>query len=107
MPGLDKPEGLCPKGEAAHKAICDFLATNGLEDTGGTRAFYSPAEWRERGEQYGTKSVLVVVHDGGGLAPCCNLDYEAYDLHDALVKTLDKHGVWIEQCTCWYSAIYP
>jgi len=74
--------------------------------TGGCRAFYSPREWAARNEKYGLDAVLIVVHDGGGLAPACNLDYQDYQLHDALQKQLAEAGFYLEGCTTWYSAIY-
>jgi len=74
---------------------------------GGCRAFYSPEAWEARGEDYGTESVLVLVHDGGALAPYCNYDYGAYGAIDALTEALEAHGYYVEACTCWYSAVYP
>ena len=75
---------------------------------GGCKAFYSPKEWKKRGEDYGTESLLILCHDGGDLAPLCNWDYECYksmeDFNDFLQQ---KHGVYLEQCTSWYSAVYP
>ncbi len=73
---------------------------------GGCKAFYSPAQWIERGEKYGTKSTLVVVHDGGDLAPYCNYDYEKYDLIEKMDNSLKEIGYYLESCTCWYSAVY-
>jgi hypothetical protein len=75
---------------------------------GGCRAFYSPREWKERGESYGVDSLLIICHDGGDLAPLCNFDYECYSAMDAFRDFLrDKYDVYPEQCTCWYTAIYP
>lgn len=73
---------------------------------GGCRAFWTPGEWLARGEEYGTDSVLVLVHDGGDLAPFCNWDYCRYDLSERLQNALGKSGFFYEQCTCWYSAVY-
>lgn len=39
---------------------------------GGCQAFYSPAEWAARGEEYGKLSELIIVHDGGDIAAFCN-----------------------------------
>lgn len=86
--------------------ITSFL----LEEERGTipdNTFYTPQEWRKKGERYGRSSVLVMVHDGGPLAPYCNLDYGAYALHDRLVERLAALGYYFEPCTTWYSAIYP
>ncbi len=73
---------------------------------GGCRAFYSPAEWRERGEEYGRDSLLILVHDGGDLATMCSLDYGCYQAQARLVAELRKRGLFVEQCTTWYSAVY-
>lgn len=74
---------------------------------GGSRAFYSPKEWRERGESYGQQSVLILCHDGGDLAPLCNWDYECYKSMEAFKDFLRQKGFYVEQCTSWYSAVYP
>jgi len=68
--------------------------------------FYTPEEWKERREQYGTDSLLVVCHDGGDHAPFFNLDYEAYARWEEMIAALRPLGVYSEQCTSWYSAIY-
>lgn len=73
---------------------------------GGAQTFYDPELWKERGETYGLESVLIVVHDGGDLAPYCNHDYQNYAAMERLSRRLAKSGLHIEQCTCWYSAVY-
>ena len=67
--------------------------------------FWAPEAWKERGESYGCNSVLVLVHDGGALAPCCNWDYDS-PLREAFSDFLETLGLYCEQCTSWYSAIY-
>jgi len=53
------PTGL---NDLARKTAQTILETIGPEiDTGGCRLFYSPQEWKERGEEYGLKSLLIVV----------------------------------------------
>lgn len=76
---------------------------------GGCRAFYTPEEWRERGEKHGTEAALILCHDGGDLAPYCNLDYDigCGKLHDLFQSMLEKQGYYVEACTSWYSAVYP
>lgn len=77
-------------------------------DGGGCKAFYSPEEWEDRGESYGLRSQLVLVHDGGDLAPLCNPDYECWKDLDAFSNFLqEKFGVYVEPCTGWYAAVYP
>ena len=73
---------------------------------GGCKAFYSPKEWIERGERYGHNATLILVHDGGDLAPFVNLDCMAYNLYEGLSQVLFKAGFYIESCTCWYAAVY-
>lgn len=72
---------------------------------GGCRAFYSPREWRQRGEEYGTDSLLVVVHDGGDMAYFFDWMCESV-LREKMDAALREVGYYAEQCTCWYSAIY-
>lgn len=104
---LAMPEGLCKKGKLAYDTIVKYLKENGLDNTGGCKTFYSPKEWKERGEDYGTVSLLVVVHDGGDHARAFSWDYEDYASIEGLNKDLmEVGGMYSEQCTCWYSAIY-
>lgn len=106
MKDLDIPKGLAPKAKIAALAILQFLQELKMTETGGCRAFYSPKEWEARGEEYGQKAALIVVHDGGDLARFFNYDYRAYDMIDEMSKRLDQAGAWAEQCTSWYTAIY-
>lgn len=68
--------------------------------------FYTPEQWRARGERYGLSAVLIVVHDGGSLAPFFAYDCEDYSAIEAMENALRAGGYWAEQCTTWYSAIY-
>lgn len=70
------------------------------------RNFYSPAEWRARGERYGLQSELIVVHDGGDLASFFNPDYMCWNLQTTMNEALEKAGYYAEPCTSWYTAIY-
>jgi len=103
---LDRPEGLSADGNRAYDIIMAFLQSHDMTDPGGCKTFYSPSEWKDRGESYGLESELVVVHDGGEVAGICNLDYGNYGLHDEFQDTLNAAGFYMEACTCWYSAIY-
>jgi hypothetical protein len=73
---------------------------------GGGRDFYTPQEWIMRGEDYGLRSALIVVHDGGNLAPFFNPNYGSGKLLSAMNKALEASGFFFESCTSWYSAIY-
>lgn len=103
----DIPNGLTRKGREAATLIRDFLREKDITETGGGGRFYTPREWRDRGEKYGTESLLIVTHDGGDHAPAFNMDYLAYELMEELRVRLSAIGVFPEQCTSWYSAIYP
>jgi hypothetical protein len=73
---------------------------------GGCKAFYSPEEWQDRGEQYGLSSELIVVYDGGDLSSCFSYLSGLPEFEEAMTKALEDIGVWAEPCTCWYSAVY-
>ena len=72
---------------------------------GGCKAFYTPEEWAER-EEVPVAGILVVVHDGGDLAPLFNLAYEAFDQADNMDNNLKEIGAWSESMTSWYTIIY-
>lgn len=70
--------------------------------------FYTPAQWAERGEEFGLNSQLVLVHDGGWMSYMLNLGHEAYSLYDAFAARMQEllPDYHFEQCTNWYSALY-
>jgi hypothetical protein len=120
---LDMPEGLSDKGQEAHEIIVAFLREHELTHTGGCTAFYAPADWRKRGEEYGHKGELVVVYDGGDLRPVFSMDaaydldcmiYQEtgkpsttpYSLYEGMTAKLRAAGLYFEECTSWYCAIY-
>lgn len=88
-----------------HKAIVKVLGSDTY--TGGCRAFYTPQEWRERGEKYGTESKLIVCHDGGALTAYFNYDYMDYPAIERMTNALADLGYFAQPCTSWYTAIYP
>ena len=101
------PEGLSAKGRVAAEAILTLLKRDEATHTGGCKMFYSPEEWKARGEAYGIGSLLIVCHDGGDHAGYFNWDYENYEAVAAMNAALGAVGCYVESCTCWYSAIYP
>lgn len=119
---LNMPEGLSDLGRKAHAIITAYLADHGRTDTGGCKAFYSPAEWAAREERYGTGSHLVVVYDGGALRPVFSMDAaydldcaryeetrekrEPYALYEGMQDKLREAGLYFEEATRWYCAIY-
>ena len=74
------PVDLSDQGRVAAQAVLDFLTEKDITYHGGGGRFYSPQEWRERGEIYGTGSLLVITHDGGAHSAAFNPDYEDYAL---------------------------
>lgn len=94
--------------EGTEKKIADKIVSVLFEGakTGGCRPFYSVEEWEDRGEQYGTSSELIVVHDGGDHARYFNMDYMDYKSVEEMNEALFEIGYYAEQCTSWYSAIY-
>lgn len=101
------PKGLSAKGRKAAQAILKVLKKYDAADSGGCTVFYTPARWKERGEDYGTESLLVVVYDGGDHRQFFNMDCERYKLHEEMRQALHEVGCYPEECTGWYCAIYP
>ena len=118
---LAMPAGLDNAGRRAHAIIVAYLKQHELTPTGG-KAFYAPAEWREREELYGVESHLVVVYDGGTMRPAFSMDAayerdcdhyrqtgeerEPYALYEGMQAKLREAGLYFEECTGWYSAVY-
>lgn len=90
--------------QAALSVLEDVTEFDLLDD----KAFYTPKEWVDRGEEHGCNSCLILVHDGGWFSYLLNLDHEAYALYDAFQAALSKllPDYHFEQCTSWYSALY-
>lgn len=103
----------CPDGLSndAMEALGLIVATASddreLPHCGGCRAFYSPKEWKERGEAHGLDAALIVVFDGGDLAHYFNPSYESGALLSKMHKALVAMGFRYELCTHWYAAVYP
>lgn len=102
------PTGLSRLGrKAAHAIIKHARSVLSNASGGGCRAFYTPEEWKERGERYGLSAELIVVHDGGDLDDFFSYDSGYYALVEGMNEALNAVGVYAESCTCWYTAIYP
>jgi hypothetical protein len=106
----DTDLGLPPDGTCDEEAI--LVLENAIDvlgrppSTGGCRTFYSPKEWKERGEKYGLNSCLIICHDGGEFSNLCSYDKQDYGMLEKFAENLAIEGYYIEQCTCWYSALY-
>ena len=85
-------------------AITEQLMLDGVPTEKLSEHFHDPSTWDD---DYGTRSSLVVVHDGGDLARYFNWDYCDYDAVERMRLALEKIGYYPEQCATWYSAIYP
>lgn len=90
-----------------HNLVHKFFTDRGHDlDQPGTH-IYLPEDWRARGEAYGNTADLVLVHDGGPMAPYCNWDYEDVASTEEFREFLEAQGYFCESCTSWYSAVYP
>ena len=94
------------RGIAAKVLKAAFRVMGRVPYTGGCYTFYTIEQWAKRKEKYGLDSELIIVHDGGEFSNLCSYDRCDYKLIDAFSKELEKIGYWVEQCTCWYSALY-
>ncbi len=100
------PEGLSHTGQKAYRKIVKTLTKAGATFTGGCKTFYSPQEWADRGEEYGQGAELIVVYDGGDVRAWFSCDHGSYQMQEKMREALKKVGVYAEECTCWYSAVY-
>lgn len=119
---LAMPADLAEPGRRAYEVVVAYLKERGFSDNGTCKAFFSPAEWAAREESYGTKSHLVVVYDGGAIRPVFSMDAaydldcavyqetgtkrEPYQLYEGMQQKLREAGLYFEECTRWYAAVY-
>jgi hypothetical protein len=104
-PDWDIPTGICRAARKGAVVIRQFAIQHGLTHTGG-RVFYSPQEWRERGERHATHSLLVIVYDGAAIRQALSFDGLDYALMEKLRTTLDALDLFTEECTCWYCGLH-
>jgi hypothetical protein len=91
-------------GLQAACCIRQFLYEKELTFTGGCRLFYSPQEWKDRGEHYCTEAELILVYDGGDFHSLVHsVTGESFN---KLSKRLAKLGLYIEPGTGWYAGVY-
>lgn len=101
-----------PTAKAIAELVALFLSADlqsraGRAPSGcGCRAFYTPEQWRERGEEHGGDALLILCHDGGDLAPLCNYDHCEYEAIERFAEALAARGLRVECQTTWYSAVY-
>jgi len=101
------PDGLSPLAIQVANKIIDLANEHGLRVPPTHRIFYTPQEWDQRGEDYGTDSMLIVVHDGDEIGALFSYDHECYAFIESTDAALKAIGAYAEPCTMWYTAIYP
>ena len=73
----------------------------------GPKPFRNPGTWTG---EYGQSSEIIVMHEGSDADRALSLDgaYEHgdYSLYNALDDALREVGLYLEQCTRSYSAVY-
>jgi hypothetical protein len=106
MSDLAIPKGLSTAGKLAAELILEVLKERDIEHTGGCKAFYSPKEWKARGEEFAQNAVLVVVYDGGSVGRCFEYGKEDYKAIEAMDARLGEHDLRAECGTHWYAGIY-
>lgn len=84
------------------KELQAYLEKNELV---GDAFFCSPKVWRERGEEYGTTSDLLLVYDGSYLYDILNM-YDGDIFYESIWNICQKHDYFFELCTSWYCAFY-
>lgn len=123
MSALAMPEGLSDQGRRAYEIILAYLAEHGLveknDESDRDPAFRAPAGWNQ---EYGGRSHLVIDHQGGPLGPVFSMDSaydqdcaayrksgktrEPYTLYQGMQDKLREVGLYFEDCTRRYSAVY-
>ncbi len=127
------PEGISPDGLRAYQVIRaqlnGFKFSDGEDMSGGgCTGFYTPEKWESMGNEYGKKSVLIVVYDGGDLRGHFNMDaaydegcmlidylrsegkdtkgFNCYESIEKMSEALRAAGFFVEECTGYYAAVY-
>jgi hypothetical protein len=105
-PEFAMPERLSPEGQRGWKIITDFLRQRRLTHSGGhTKVFYSPDEWKAKGEDE-TGGELFIVHDGGEHARAISWEAEDEKTRERLQSLLRPAGLFMEQLTYVTSGLY-
>lgn len=105
-PEFAMPERLSAEGQRAWKVITDFLQRRKLTHSGGhDKVFYSPEEWKRRGEEE-VGGELYIIHDGGEHARAISWEAEDEKSREALQTQLRSAGMFMEQITYVTSGVY-
>ena len=106
--GWDVPTGLTRESRAIAYAIRKVAEQNQW-NSGGQKVFWSPAEWREKGERWNS-DILNLLFEGGDHAPSFSLDYSynrnGYSDYELMLELLKEHGVYSEQYFSWAGGIF-
>lgn len=83
--------------------IRETLLTLGL--SANRLQFVDPEDWR--GDEVPTGALLIVTYEGSGAGEAFAYDLENHSATDVMADALDAIGVYSEEQSNWYSAIYP
>lgn len=97
-----RPQGLSELGNAAYDEAMKLIQEHGL-DLCGCKTFYSPQEWRARGERYGCESHLIIVYDGGNINHIAQISGK---YNEEFIVALSNYGLFVEEATGWYACVY-
>ncbi len=103
------PSRISPIAALAARKIIEFArVTLSKADLylGHEQPFRAPRAWRDDGHEYGLRSELIILHEGDDLELFLSYDREQYKLIDLMDRHLRSLGVYTEQCTRTYSALY-
>jgi hypothetical protein len=89
------PDDITPRAREAAEIILAQARALNISAEGEGRLFYTPAEWRKRGERYGLNADLIVVHEDGLKLAILN----------AARSDLEKRRFYCEEAETWYSII--
>ena len=102
------PTGLSRKARKLALALAKLAKERNWN--AGQKVFWSPKQWRDKGEPYGENSSLIILHEGGDHAPFFSMDYSyeagSYDQYEEQLKFLSGYGFWSEGIYRWSTAIY-
>jgi len=105
-PDFALPEGASPSAERAWAVIIGVLNRgDDLYSGGHSHVFYTPEQWKARGEEYGGGSCLIVTHDGGAHMPYFAAEGGGHSMHSMMDLALRRAGFYAEQGTAWFSII--
>jgi hypothetical protein len=97
------PAGLPENVQNFCRELRNSMRERGEEGCGGCKAFHSPSDWAL---PRGSLAVLVVLHEGGNMAPRFNTDYEVADLYAEVDNMLFLRKLWREHESSEITYIY-